>query len=378
MKVILDVDSLAPPLTGIGRYTLALARGLQRSERVENVKFFSLGRWVDDVEGLLHQGTSISTIRRHVPFRRFARWGYRCLSEWRFRQQIAQVKDYVYHAPNYRLLSFPGKSVVTIHDLSFIRHPEFHPKERALFWQREVGGVVARAGHVITDSEFQRAEIIQLLGVDADKVSAVHLGVDPSFHWYAEDACNLVMEKYGLRYKSYCLVVATVEPRKNFVRLLEAFERLPVSMRKAFPLAIVGAEGWLSDDIHAAIVHLVEKGQAVRLGYVEEFDLPKLYAAATMFIYPSLYEGFGLPVLEAMACGTAVLSSNTSSIPEVAGDACYLVDPYSVDEIADGWRILLDNAARRTTFEVAGLQRAGLFSWDRCIDQTINVYSRLP
>ena len=134
----------------------------------------------------------------------------------------------------------------------------------------------------------------------------------------------------------------------------------------------------MSEDIHAAIVHLVEKGQAVRLGYVEEFDLPKLYAAATMFIYPSLYEGFGLPVLEAMACGTAVLSSNTSSIPKVAGDACYLVDPYSVDKIADGWRILLDNAARRTTFEVAGLQRAGLFSWDRCIDQTINVYSRLP
>ena len=377
MKVILDVDALAPPLTGIGRYTLELVRGLQRSERIEDVRFYSLGRWIEDIESLLQRDNSVSNLRRHVPFRRFARWGYRCLSDWRFRQQITHVADYVYHAPNYRLLSFPGKSVVTIHDLSFIRHPEFHPQERAIFWQREVADVMVRTNYVITDSEFQRSEIMQLLNVEADKVSAVHLGVDPTFNKYDEGACKSVIAKYGLRYKSFCLVVATVEPRKNFTRLLEAFQRLPIEMRLEFPLAIAGDKGWLSDDIHTVITRLVEKGEAFGLGYVDEADLPLIYASAAMFVYPSLYEGFGLPVLEAMASGTAVLSSNTSSIPEIAGDACCLVDPYSVDAIEEEWRLLLDDEFKRTALEVAGLQRASLFTWEKCIDKTIDIYTRL-
>ncbi len=377
MKVILDVDALAPPLTGIGRYALALARGLQSSERIKEVKFFSLGRWVDDVESLLSQNSSLSALRRHVPFRRCVRWAYRRLSEWKFRQQTHQIADYIYHAPSYSLLSFPGKSVVTIHDLSFVRHPEFHPQERAMFWQSEVKSIVARADHIITDSEFQRTEIVELLGVDAHKVTAVHLGVDPSFQKYDESACVGVMAKYGLRYNAYCLVVATIEPRKNFIRLLAAFERLPNTLRKSFPLAIVGDKGWLSDDIHASIERLVKEGEAMRLGYVAEGDLPKLYAAATMFVYPSLYEGFGLPVLEAMACGTAVLSSNVSSIPEVVGDAGLLVNPYSIDEIEKGWITLLEDKVARASFETLGLQQASQFSWDKCINETIDVYKRL-
>ena len=377
MRVILDVDAIRPPLNGIGRYALALARGLQKSDQVEDVRFFSYGRWIDDVEDLAKEHT-ISLLRRGVPFRRLARWGYRHVSEWRFRRQANHFAKYVYHSPSYRLMPFSGMSVVTVHDLSFIRHPEFHPRERALHWQRELVDVVARAGHLVTDSEFSRREIIELLNVDADFVSAVHLGVDPTFQPYAKEACVDVMARYRLRHKGYSLVVATIEPRKNFVRLLQAFELLPVETRRAFPLAIAGDKGWLSEAVHAAFARLAEKGEAMRLGYVAEEDLPILYAAAAMFVYPSLYEGFGLPVLESMACGTAVLTSNAGAMLEVAGDACLLADPYSPVAIADGWRVLLSDNAKRTALEEAGLRRARLFSWNQCVDRTIDVYARLP
>lgn len=376
MKVILDVDAISPPLTGMGRYTLELARGLLRAERVTDARFFTLGRWVDDPESLLRVG-AVAALRRNIPFRRQARWGYRHFNQWRFRRQIGQMTDYIYHAPNNNLMVFPGAAVVTVHDLSFLRHPEFHLRERVDFWQREIPKTVARASHIITDSEFSRGEIMELLGVSADRVSAVHLGVDAAFRPELEQDCAAVLSKYGLRYKRYSLIVATIEPRKNFQRLLQAFESLPTQLRKEFPLAVAGDKGWLSEEIHATIVRLVSQGEAVKLGFVAEADLPMVYSGAAVFAYPSLYEGFGLPVLEAMACGAAVLSSDCSSIPEVAGEACLLVDPYSTESIAAGLYTLLSDEAARQNYEQTGLIRAGAFSWNNCVNQTIDVYEKL-
>ena len=274
-------------------------------------------------------------------------------------------------------MPFSGRSVATIHDLSFIRHPEFHPKERVQYWQKEIYKVADRASHLITDSEFQRQEIIELLNVKPDDVSAVHLGVESKFRVYSEQACQASLGKYGLAFKAFNLVVATIEPRKNFERLLKAFQNLPVAVRRAYPLAVVGDKGWLSDDIHQTIATLEEDNEAVSLGYVDEADLPILYSAAAVFVYPSLYEGFGLPVLEAMASGTAVLTSNTTSIPEVAGDACVLVDPLCIEDITDKWLDLLESDERRKMMSSRGQERAKLFSWEKCTQNTINVYSKI-
>ena len=208
-------------------------------------------------------------------------------------------------------------------------------------------------------------------------VNAVHLGVEPKFRVYSEQDCQASLDKYGLAFKAFNLVVATVEPRKNFKRLLKAFQSLPVAVRKAYPLAVVGDKGWLSDDIHQMIATLENGNEAVSLGYVDELDLPKLYSAAAIFVYPSLYEGFGLPVLEAMASGIAVLTSNTTSIPEVAGDACVLVDPLSIEDITDKWLDLLESDECRKMMSSKGQERAKLFSWEACIQNTIDVYSKL-
>ena len=194
-----------------------------------------------------------------------------------FKRNLKGLSDFIYHGPNYQLMPFSGRSVATIHDLSFIRHPEFHPKERVQYWQKEIYKVADRASHLITDSEFQRQEIIELLNVKPDDVSAVHLGVESKFRVYSEQACQASLGKYGLAFKAFNLVVATIEPRKNFERLLKAFQNLPVAVRRAYPLAVVGDKGWLSDDIHQTIATLEEDNEAVSLGYVDEADLPILY-----------------------------------------------------------------------------------------------------
>ena len=377
MRVLLDVEAIAPPLTGIGRYALALARGLQQSRRIERVDFFTVGREVKNLDDLLREGQAMAKLKRHVPATRVVRKIYHLIRKLAFRSRIDTRRYDVFHSPNYRLMPFEGKTVATFHDVSLERFPEFHPPERAVLWHKEIRPVLDRVSHIIADSEFTRREIIELLGVSPDRVTAVYLGVDDSFRPHDKTECQEVLSKFGLAYDGFCLAVATLEPRKNFERLLKAFEELPPTLRQGYPLAIAGARGWLNADIHAAIDRLAAQGAVIRLGYVAEADLPKLYAAAAVFAYPSLYEGFGLPVLEAMASGTAVLSSNVSSIPEVAGNACVLVDPYAIEAISAGWQQLLTQPDMRAERVRAGLLRAREFTWEKCVDQTIDVYEKL-
>ncbi|MTI64703.1 glycosyltransferase family 1 protein [Methylophaga sp.] len=379
MKILIDIDALTPPLTGIGYYTAKLLKGLQEADDVGELKLIRDGNIIEPevlsiTENMLQ---SARVAARQLPFRPLLRWGYQKYRTMRFWQHSAGFKDFIYHAPNYSLLPFQGRSVVTIHDLSFIRHPEFHPPDRVNYWRKNIHRVVKRADHIITDSEFQRGEIIDVFDVEPDNVSAIHLGVSGEFRAYSMDDCATVLAENGLQYKQFCLVVATVEPRKNFERIVRAFESLPEELKYAYPLVIVGDKGWLSDDIHQSIERLIEKKQAHRLGYVPDEALWRLYASATVFVYPSLYEGFGLPVLEAMASGTAVLSSNSSSIPEVAGEACVLVDPYFVEQLTDEWRKLLSDETKQSHHVSMGLKRATIFTWDKCVAETINVYKKL-
>lgn len=379
LKILLDVDALAPPLTGIGYYTQQLLEGLQKTADVCELKLIRGGKIVDPA-ALNKSDSKIESTRtsaRKLPFKSLLRWGYQQYRAAWFRQQSATYKDFIYHGPNYSLLPFQGRSVVTIHDLSFIRHPEFHPQDRVDFWHKHIHRVVQRADHIITDSAFQRREIIDVLEVDPDSVSAIHLGVAEHFRQYSEDECAAVLAGNGLRYKQFSLVVATVEPRKNFERIVRAFESLPEALKYAYPLVIIGDKGWLSDEIHQSIERLLDKKQAQWLGYVPDEVLWRFYASATVFVYPSLYEGFGLPVLEAMASGTAVLSANSSSIPEVAGEACVLVDPYSVEQLADEWQSLLSGETRRAHHVSLGLKRARMFTWDKCVAETVDVYRKL-
>lgn len=374
MQIILNVDAIQPPLTGIGHYTLQLARGLLRHPAIGHVRYFSAYRWLTDPEQALKANQSLSQIRKRIPFKVLALNLYSLARSQLFRWRTRNLNDYLLHTPNYILMPFPGTAVTTIHDLSYLHYPQHHPRERIAFMDRQMPRTLAQATMIITDSEFVRRELIDLLGVAAHRIQAVPLGVDESFRPHSLEESTPTLAHHGLAGIDYLLVVATLEPRKNLLSLIEAYGRLPTRLRQQHPLVIVGARGWLTGELERRLEPMERGGQIKRLGYVPQEDLPSIYAGAHAFAFPSLYEGFGLPVLEALASGTPTLTSNRSSLPEVAGDAALLVDPEDVDALTTGLEHLLTDTEWRTGAVECGLRQASLFSWERCVDETVAVY----
>ena len=377
MKLILNVDAITHPLTGIGQYALRLARGLRAHPAIEETRFYSAYRWIDDPEQVLAANRPIARIRRWIPFKPLALNLYGAVRSRAFLWQTRALKHYLLHSPNYILLPFDGPAVATIHDLSYLHYPQHHPRERILFMERNMPRTLAQAAAIICDSQFIRQEIINILGVPADKVVDVPLGVDQTFHPREITTLRSVLNRYHLDGLAYLLAVSTLEPRKNLPRLLIAYARLPEALRARHPLALVGAKGWLNTELERHLAPLERTGQLRRLGYVPQDDLPALYAGAHAFAYPSLYEGFGLPLLEAMASGIPALSSYRSSLPQVAGDAALLINPEDIDDLTAGLERLLSDAPWRAAARPRGLEQAGRFSWERCVEETIAVYRRL-
>lgn len=376
MHVILNLDAIQLPLTGIGQYALQLARGLRRHPAVGNIRYFSAYRWLADPDQALRFNQALGEVRNRVPFKTLALYLYGFARGQLFRWRTRNLKDHVLHTPNYILMPFPGAAVTTVHDLSYLHYPQHHPRERIAFMERQMPRTLAQATMIITDSEFVRRELIDLLGVAAHRVQTVPLGVEDLFHPRSPAELAPALTRHGLADSAYLLVVATLEPRKNLLRLLEAYGRLPSILRQCHPLAIAGARGWLTGELERRLDPLERSGQIKRLGYISQEDLPLIYAGAHGFALPSLYEGFGLPVLEAMASNVPVLTSNRSSLPEVAGDAALLVDPENVEAITTGLERLLTDDEWRARAVERGLRQASQFSWQRCVDQTVSVYRR--
>lgn len=374
MRVILNVDAIQPPLTGIGHYALQLARGLRRHQAISDIRYFSAYRWLTDPEQALAANRPIAQVRHWIPLKPLALNLYGKARSLAFLWQTRTLKHYLLHSPNYILLPFDGPSVATIHDLSYLHYPQHHPRERILFMEQQMPRTLRQAAAIICDSEFVRREIIDLLGMPAEKVIAAPLGADSAFQPRAPAILQPTLARYDLAETAYLLVVATLEPRKNLLQMLMAYARLPAELRARHPLVLVGTRGWLNEDLERHLAPLERSGQIRRLGYVPQTDLPALYAGAFAFAYPSLYEGFGLPVLEAMASGVPVLTSDRSSLPEVAGDAALLVNPEDSDALAAGLERLLTDDCWRSLAVERGLQQARQFSWDRCIEETVAVY----
>ncbi|MCB1778032.1 MAG: glycosyltransferase family 4 protein, partial [Candidatus Competibacteraceae bacterium] len=372
-----NVDAITHPLTGIGQYALRLARGLRAHPAIEETRFYSAYRWIDDPEQVLAANRPIARIRRWIPFKPLALNLYGAVRSRAFLWQTRALKHYLLHSPNYILLPFDGPAIATIHDLSYLHYPQHHPRERILFMERNMPRTLAQATAIICDSQFIRQEIIDILGVPADKVVDVPLGVDPIFHPREMTTLQLALNRYHLDGLAYLLAVSTLEPRKNLPRLLIAYARLPEALRARHPLVLVGDRGWLNAELERHLAPLERIGQLRRLGYVPQADLPALYAGAHAFAYPSLYEGFGLPLLEAMASGIPALSSHRSSLPQVAGDAALLIDPEDIDDLTAGLERLLSDDLWRAAARPRGLEQAGRFSWKRCVEETVAVYRRL-
>lgn len=281
--------------------------------------------------------------------------------------------DLFHFTANTAPLSLSVPYVVTIHDMSPIRMPEAHPFSRTLYYRATQRWTSRRARWILTDSEASGRDIVELLGVPPERVTVVPLAPHERFRRVADEALEQVRQRYGLR-EAFALFVGSLEPRKNLARLLEAFAR---TRTPGLTLAVVG--GTLRGGMEGllATVRALNLETRVRfLGYVPDEDLPALYSAAEFFVYPSLFEGFGLPVVEAFACGTPVITSRASSLVEVAEGAALLVDPLSIDDIAAAIESLAADSSERERLSRLGLVQAERYSWTEAARRTIDVYRK--
>jgi glycosyltransferase involved in cell wall biosynthesis len=263
-------------------------------------------------------------------------------------------------------VAHPDASVVTVHDLGYLRFPECHPPRQRFYLRLSTRWNTHSSAAILADSHATKADLTRLLGVQPHKVSVAYPGVSSEFAPIASGAVQAVRLQYGLPDR-YLLYVGTLQPRKNIARLLAAHAQVT----QAPLLAMAGAPGWLSDDL---VRRVDASGPRVkRLGFVPDEHLPALMTGAVALLLPSLYEGFGMPVLEAMACGTPVLASRTSSLPEIVGEAGVMVDPLSIESIVDGLRRLCNDADLARSLRQAGLERARIFTWSACAGVALQV-----
>lgn len=271
----------------------------------------------------------------------------------------------------------PRRSVVTIHDLGYLHYPAAHPLSRRLYLRLSTRWNAWRATHIIADSEATQRDIVKYCQVPQEKVTVAYLGVDKRFTpIHAPSELDEVLQRYRIA-APYLLYVGTIQPRKNLIRLIEAWAMYLKSAQARNSqrplLVIAGKRGWLTEQIERRADELGIAEQVHFTGYVAGADLPALLSGALGFLLPSLYEGFGLPILEAQACGVPVLTSTASSLPEVAGDAAIFVDPLTTASIADGIARLLDDATLREQLRSRGLAHAAAWTWERTAQTTLAV-----
>jgi glycosyltransferase involved in cell wall biosynthesis len=377
VNLILNVDAITPPLTGIGRYALRLAQGLRGHANIGDARYFSAYKWVVDPEQALNANRGVAGLRRFVPAKSLAMQVYFAVRQRAFDHLARKFGDYVLHSPNYLLFEHSGPRVCTVHDLSWLHYPDYHPKERVQIMEKRMPHSLKIADAVITDSQFVRRELIERFAIDPARVHAIPLGVDDTFAPRDARLTQPAMTALGLRHDGYLLALATLEPRKNLGRLLDAYEQLDAALRKRYPLVLAGATGWHANALVERIDALVARGEALRLGFVPENLLPQLVAGARLLAFPSIYEGFGLPPLEAMASGVPVVASAASCIPEVTGNAALLVSPEDVDGLKLALERGLTDAPWRAQAITHGLDRARQFTWQACVDATVQIYRQV-
>ena len=377
MRIVINATPLLGKRSGIGRYIYQLAHHLLDIDAENEYTFFygySLGKQLrDNPDRVVMAAKAVATRVMKDP--------------WRLREAIHRAvflkgrvsgRFHLYHEPNFVPLPFPGPLVMTVHDLSVIRYPETHPAARIGWFNRGFFPGLRRASRIITPSQFVKQEVVDELQVDPACVAVTYEAADEHFRPASAEEIARVRETLHLP-RHYLLAVGTVEPRKNLPTLLRAYAMLPQDMQRAYPLVIVGMTGWVGDSTHYQEMgrlaqELRLEGKVVFAGYVPDGDLPAVYSGAVALVFPSIYEGFGLPPLEAMACGTPVICSNAASLPEVVGEAGLLVEPMEVESLAAAIERLISSPDLRRDLSTRGLERAKEFSWERCARETLHVY----
>ncbi len=367
MRIGIDARLVFYNRAGIGQYIIQLTEALARLEPQ------------DDMFVLLQSRKDQSTLINTNGFERKSLW---TPSHNRFEQpalsfEISRLGLDLLHSPDF-IPPFRRKckSVITIHDLAFLLYPHFLTKESARYYG-QIDHAWRNTDHIIAVSETTKQDSIKMLGVPEKKISVIHEAANPIYRPVPlDEAQQVVKEKYKLD-RDFILFVSTIEPRKNLPGLLQAFRRLLDDYKRDEVLVLAGSKGWLWEEVYETVENLNLEKNVAFLGRVPSHDLVYLYNAARLLVHPSFYEGFGLTPLEAMNCGTPVIVSNTSALPEVVGDAALMIDPHDVDGLTVAlWRLLTEEELRQDLIE-KGFKRANNFSWLEAAQKTLEVYHKV-
>ncbi len=373
MRIAIDARMLADTLTGVGRYLLNLIKHLAEIDKKNDYLILAVSRLSPDhflnkfqapnFEKIIVK-TPIVSLRQHFTIPPILR-----------REKID-----IFHYPQFDLPFFQRrKSVITIYDLNVLQIADYFPKQRFIRrtysrWITKIS--LQKAEKVIAISQSTKGDIIRYFKTPEEKIEVIYGAVDEHFHPLPQKETRKKLEKYSLS-SPYLLYVGVHRAHKNLLRLLEAYRLLKENGRITHKLVIVGEKDPRFLQAKWKVEKLGLDGEVIFTGYLPEEDLPYFYNGATLFIFPSLYEGFGMPVLEAMACGTPVVCSHTSSLPEIAGEAAIFVDPHNIEAMAEGMKKVIDDGGLRKRLSLAGLEQAKRFSWHRTAQKTLEVYRSL-
>jgi alpha-1,3-rhamnosyl/mannosyltransferase len=375
LRVVINDRPLRQPRTGVGQYVYQLLRSLRTMAPQLDVTpfYFHYFRRSEPTEtGPMPVGAGpIQGSRK--PW--FVRQALQAVYEAGF-NAITLASGYdVYHEPNHIPMRWAGPTVTTVHDLSVIRHPEWHPADRVKWYEAEFERTLSQTTEFVAVSKFTAGEMARVLGVPPERITVCYQAPRAPFYPRPSTESRAVLARLRIE-PPFLLFVGTLEPRKNLPRMLEAYARMPVRLRRRYPLVIAGGLGWGFDELLAPL-RVSDIRDSIRLtGFVSDHDLACLYTTCRALIWPSLYEGFGLPPLECMACGRPVVVSNVASLPEVVGEAGLRVNPEDVEAIAVAMAWVADDDALAARLALRGVERAATFTWEAFAGQHVRVYTR--
>jgi alpha-1,3-rhamnosyl/mannosyltransferase len=383
VRALLNTLSTVGARTGIGHYTGELLRCLRQQAGPDTVDVFPRG-WARQA-ARAWAGLRRNIVRRAGPaacrgdepgwrqhlLGRLRRHGVAVLAR-SLRAACRRGGYDLYHEPNYIPLADDVPVVATLHDLSVLLHPEWHPAERVADFERRFLRGLGRCAHFLTVSEFGRQEVVRALGVPPERVTRTYNGTRPGLRPLPPKDVQVALRRLGLPPR-YLLCLGTLEPRKNVLMLLRAYAGLPGALRERYPLLLVGGWGWNAGALAAAL-HQARHLNVRHLGYVPDADLAVLYNGARALAFPSFYEGFGLPPVEMLACGGAVLASTAAAVAETAGAAAHLIDPRDEAGWRDALRRVLSDDDWWLRLRAGAVEAARPFTWERCAAQTLAVY----
>jgi alpha-1,3-rhamnosyl/mannosyltransferase len=366
VKVLYDAAPLLMRSAGVKNYHYAVLQRLLAMRPAGQLKMFP---YLNGIGTNINEQSNFSPVyswprlsgvlasnRFHVPFAHPQALGV----------DLFHITPHVFHPPAKPLLTS------MIHDATPLTHPDCHQRPTIELFQWFVAHTIPRLAAVIVPSQAVKQDLVTQVGMHSTSIEVIHHGVDEDFFEASPEQRGTARRTYGLP-DEFVLFVGSMEPRKNLIRLAEAYSQLPERLQARFPLVVVGSAGWHNDEIRAAL----ERSKHVRLvGYVSRALLPAVYSCASLFVFPSLYEGFGMPLLEAMAAGTPVITSNLSAMPEVVGEAGVTVDPYDADEIRDAMCSILEDVNAAALLGARGRDRARRFTWERTAARTWDFFEK--